>query len=172
MITIVSSSNRKENSTAYFARHCKSLLEKKGLDHRYFSLDQLPAELTLQSIYEQEESVFKTIADEYISPAEKFLFVIPEYNGSFPGILKLFIDGIHPSTFYGKKAGMIGIAAGRAGNLRGMDHFTAILNYIQVSVMPQKLPISSIDSILKNGEIHDEATLKLLDQQIDQLIDF
>ena len=172
MITIVSASNRKENSTAHFAQHCKRLLEKKGIDYRYFSLDHLPAELTLQSIYEQEMSVFKNIADEYISPADKFLFVIPEYNGSFPGILKLFIDGIHPSMFYDKKAGLIGISAGRAGNLRGMDHFTAILNYIQVSVMPQKLPISSIDRILNGGEIDDEASLKLLDQHIDQLIAF
>ncbi|MBD99202.1 MAG: NADPH-dependent FMN reductase [Verrucomicrobia bacterium] len=172
MITIVSASNRKENSTAHFAQHCKRLLEQKGAEHRFFSLEQLPSELSLQSIYEQEVSVFKSITKEYISDSDKFLFVIPEYNGSFPGILKLFIDGIHPSEFYGKKAALIGIAAGRAGNLRGMDHFTAILNYIQVSVMPQKLPISSIDRILNGGEIDDEASLKLLDQHIDQLIAF
>jgi len=172
MITIVSASNRKENSTAHFAQHCKTILEQKGVEHRYFSLEQLPAELSLQSIYEHESSIFKALAEEFIISADKFLFVIPEYNGSFPGILKLFIDGIHPSTFYGKKAALIGIAAGRAGNLRGMDHFTAILNYIQVSVMPQNLPISSIDGILKNGEIADEACLQLLNQQIDQFIAF
>ena len=172
MITIVSASNRKENYTAHFAQHCKSILEKKGEDHRFFGLDELPDQLSLQSVYEQDTSVFKAITDEFILPADKFLFVIPEYNGSFPGILKLFIDGIKPSAFYGKKASLIGVAAGRAGNLRGMDHFTGILNYIQVNVMPQKMPISSIDKILTEGKVSDADTLQLLEQHMDQLIRF
>ena len=39
-----------------------------------------------------------------MSQSEKFVFIVPEYNGSFPGVLKTFIDGLaFPDTFEQKK---------------------------------------------------------------------
>jgi NAD(P)H-dependent FMN reductase len=48
-----------------------------------------------------------------------------------PGSLKLFIDACsvreYKQNFKGKKAALVGIASGRAGNLRGMDHLTGVM---------------------------------------------
>ena len=93
--------------------------------------------------------------------ADKFWFVFPEYNGGIPGMLKLFLDAIsvraYKATFHGKKACLTGISTGRAGNLRGLDQLTNILNYLQVIVHPNKVPISSI-SRLKNATIWGGST--------------
>jgi len=172
MITIVSASNRQGNYTSIFATHCLQLIREKGLDTQLLELDSLPEELSLQSVYEYETSVFADYAERYFKNVEKFLFIVPEYNGSFPGILKLFIDAVHPKHYQGKRAALIGVSAGRAGNLRGMDHLSDILNYLQVTVMPQKLPISQLSDLLEHERIIHQPTLDLLKQQVDKLADF
>ena len=172
MITIISSSNRSGNYTELFAQKCKELLDIKGVENKLFFLDQIPSPIDLQSIYDYENSAFAAIAKEVVEPADKFLFVIPEYNGSLPGILKFFIDGIHPKYFTGKKAAFIGVSAGRAGNLRGMDHLQDVLHYLEVVIMPPKLPISQLFKLIKENQIVDKETLELLEKQVEDLIYF
>jgi NAD(P)H-dependent FMN reductase len=172
MITIISASNRMGNLTSLFARHCEKLFKDKGVEAQLLELDSLPAELPLQSVYEYDTSVFADYAKKFFHNVDKFLFIVPEYNGSYPGILKLFIDAIHPRNYEGKKAALIGISAGRAGNLRGMDHLTDILHYLQVTVMPHKLPVSQLNSLLDGESISDKVTRELLESQVDKLIEF
>lgn len=172
MISIISASNREGNLTALFSKKCLNFLVSKKIDAQIFFLDELPEQLALKSIYSYEDSIFEPIGKKVIEPAAKLLFVAPEYNGSIPGILKLFIDAIQPKLFIGKKAALIGVAAGRAGNIRGMDHLTDILHHLQVNVMPQKLPISKMYDLLSEGELGDDTTLKALELQMQNLIDF
>ncbi len=35
---------------------------------------------------------FLKMENELLIPTEKFIFIIPEYNGTFPGVLKAMID--------------------------------------------------------------------------------
>jgi NAD(P)H-dependent FMN reductase len=97
-------------------------------------------------------AAFRAIDEQYMIDADRWIIVSPEYNGSFPGVLKLFIDAIsthkYGETFADKRALLVGVASGRAGNLRGMEHLTGLLNYLKIHVFPQKLPISSIATAL------------------------
>ncbi|KAA3650492.1 MAG: NAD(P)H-dependent oxidoreductase [Bacteroidetes bacterium] len=172
MLTIISASNRNDNQTAIFSKACKLHLESKNIPHKYFALSEIPKETSFFDLYEYETSAFSQIASEYIAPHEKFVFIIPEYNGSFPGILKAFIDGILPKHFNGKKACLIGISSGHAGNLRGMDHFADVLNYLNVNVMPKRLCIPRIDNLLQDNQLIDETTLSQLKAQIERFLDF
>jgi NAD(P)H-dependent FMN reductase len=120
---------------------------------------------------------FRKIEDELLIPSHKFLFVIPEYNGSFPGILKLFVDAASirskMSIFKGKKAALVGVATGRAGNIRGLEHFTSVMMFMGVSVLPNLLPISAINKLLNASQnITDEGTLKSIEKQVDEFLKF
>ena len=107
------------------------------------------------------------ILDTYIAPIQKFVVVMPEYNGSFPGILKLFIDAIHPDLLRRKKVALLGVSSGRAGNLRGMEHLTGVFNYLGVFVHPNRLPVSSVLTLLDDkGAIKDTTTLTVLEKHI------
>lgn len=173
MITIISASNRKGNMTQFFANFCKTQLESRGEEVKIFSLDELPTRIDLDEVYNYENSIFTEIAKHYIIPSDKLFFVVPEYNGSIPGILKLFMDAIKPEFYAGKKAGLLGIAAGRAGNLRGMDHLTDILHYLQVEVMALKLPVSKIYDILgEHGVLKDKNTEEAIIQQLEKFINY
>lgn len=167
MITVISATNRPHSNTYKIATSYAQLLEKQDIATKFFSLERLSPDVHFIDLYGKHSEKFQQLLQEYIIPAEKFVFIVPEYNGSYPGILKLFIDAIHPDINRGKKAALVGVSSGRAGNLRGMDHLTGVLHYLGIYVHPNKLPVSSVLTLLdENGTIKDENTIKVLEKQI------
>lgn len=117
---------------------------------------------------------YDKMEEELIIPAQKFIFISPEYNASIPGVLKTLLDlSNYKKAWWGKKALLVGISSGRSGNVRGMEHLTSILHYMQVTVHPNKLPISSVLNLL-NGElsINDPETVRSINAQLDEFIKF
>ncbi len=60
---------------------------------------------------------FLKIENEILIPTQKFIFIIPEYNGTFPGVLKAMIDNSDIIRYH-KKAILTGVSSGRAGNFK------------------------------------------------------
>lgn len=180
MITVISGTNRKGNETELISSSIYNLLlETTQEEIKIFKLTDLPLDFIHPDMY-SEKGQRKSIAqiqDAYMTPAGKFWFVFPEYNGGVPGILKLFLDAISvrdlSATFHGKKACLTGVSTGRAGNLRGMDHLTNILNYLQVTVFPNRLPISSLKTLKDvNGDLKDPYTASVLENQVRDFVAF
>ena len=65
---------------------------------------------------------------------------------------------------------LIGISSGRAGNLRGMEHFTGVLNYLRVTVHPFKPAIAHCHELVEDAQMKDERTLKLLRNTIEDFL--
>jgi NAD(P)H-dependent FMN reductase len=71
------------------------------------------------------------------------------------------------------KACLVGVSTGRAGNLRGMEHLTNILNYLKINVYHNKLPISRVDTLMDaQGNLTDADTLKVIDWQLEGFLKF
>lgn len=178
MIVIIAGTNRRNSEALKFAKHCTSALQAKGVDAHLLALEDIPTDIFHLDFYDTPNfsAAFDQLQDEVIIPAEKFIFILPEYNGGMPGALKYFIDALSirkiKENFGNKKSCLIGISSGRAGNLRGMEHLTSILNFMGSIVMPNRLPISQIYKLVKDGQITDEATVKVIEQQIDDFIAF
>jgi chromate reductase, NAD(P)H dehydrogenase (quinone) len=166
MITIISGTNRKDNNTKKVALTYQKLLAKKNMESKLLALDE-------HNVYERNEA-FVAMENEYLRNAEKIIFILPEYNGSFPGVLKLMIDNSDVKTAWpNKKALLVGVASGRAGNLRGLEHLTGSLMHLKMIVHHNRLPISSIHNQLNDaGEITDADTLKTINAQLDEFIIF
>jgi NAD(P)H-dependent FMN reductase len=173
MITIISSTNRPGSNTQKAAKYYQKRLLEKGVETKVLSLIDLPPALIATDLYGKRSEEFKSI-QQLITQTDKFLFIIPEYNGSFPGVLKVFIDACDfPASFYEKKAALVGISSGKYGNIRGIDHFTGVCHYLNLHVMPLKLHIPNIKTELDaNANLFKEDTLKFTDEQIDKLIAF
>lgn len=165
MYTIISGTNRVESHTEKVAAEYQRILEEKNIDAAVFSLENV-------DVLNRNKD-FQKIETEILFPTQKFIFIIPEYNGTFPGVLKAMIDTSEiKKAWYGKKALLTGVSTGRAGNLRGMDHLSACLHYMKMNVHYNKLPISVIDKVIdKNGRLNN-ATLKAIDEQINEFIIF
>ena len=163
---IISGTNRLNSNTQMVARQYQRLLATKGIEALFFSLEGWK--------WLEKSAAFDQLQKELLIPPERMIFILPEYNGSIPGVLKVMIDLTdHRSVWKGKKALLTGISTGRAGNLRGLEHMTGILNYLKVVVHPNKLPISSVDKLLNGeGKITDEDTLQAIENQINEFIEF
>ncbi|HKK39446.1 MAG TPA: NAD(P)H-dependent oxidoreductase [Cryomorphaceae bacterium] len=173
MITIFSGTNRSDSNTEIIAKNYQKLAESQGCKAQVYSFKDLPDDFILAEKYGESPESFSQVLKEMIEPVERFVFVIPEYNGSYPGITKLFLDTINPGTWRGKKAALVGVATGRAGNLRGMDHLAAVLNYLKMEVYSQKIPLSSVHQHLnESGTIAFEEYNALLVQQITGFLKF
>ncbi len=173
MVTIIASTNRPNSSTFKLAQYYQKKLHEKGLDTNLFSLTELPDSIISTDLYGKRSAEFMPI-QEMVNNTEKFLFVIPEYNGSFPGIVKFFVDVCaFPQSFYDKKVALVGLSSGKYGNIRGVDHFTGVCHYLHLNVMPLKLHIPNIRTEFnEEGDLFKEDTLKFTDEQIDKLIKF
>jgi len=173
MVTIIAATNRPGSSTLKVAKYYQRTLAAKGLDAEILSLTELPDTLIATDLYGKRSEAFMPI-QQRVTATDKFLFVIPEYNGSFPGVLKVFIDACaFPESFYDKKAALVGVSSGRYGNIRGIDHFTGICNYIHLHVMPLKIHITDVKKELDiDGNLTNTDTIKFSNEQMDKFIRF
>ena len=164
MYTIISGTNRTGSNTLKVARQYQAILKEKGIEAGLLSLENVNL-LT-------RDNHFEKIEREILIPTNKYIFISPEYNGSFPGVLKMLFDTSKTHMiWWHKKALITGVSSGRAGNLRGNDHLSAVLNYLKISVHPNQLPISVIDKLMDgDGNIIDSNTLKAIHHQLDEFI--
>jgi len=173
MNLIISGTNRLGSNSLKVARYYQKALENKGENWELLSLQDLPSDIINSDLYGKRSESFSPIQDK-ITATKKFIFIIPEYNGSYPGVLKTFIDACSfPNSFQHKKAILVGLASGKYGNIRGVDHFTGVCNYLRMHVLPLKLHIPHIQNELdQNHEFNDPNTLKFIEEQLDEIIRF
>jgi NAD(P)H-dependent FMN reductase len=126
-----------------------------------------------RNVFERGDEM-KALEAQYLIPADKFVFIMPEYNGSIPGVLKLMMDNSDiKKCWWHKKALLVGLADGRAGNLRGLDHMTNILNYLKINVHFNKIPFSRIgEEIDAEGQLKKESSIKIIEEQLEQFLQF
>lgn len=172
-IVVLSCTNRHDSYTLRVSKLYEEMLKNKGVSCELFSFESLPVNLLFSDTYGNRSAEFEAIIEHVIKPNRHFLFVVPEYNGGFPGVLKLFLDAVHPREWTNKKACLVGVSSGRAGNLRGMEHLTGVLNYLKMNVFYNKLPISQIDKILDTeGKFIQPEQKTVCDHQLSGFIDF
>jgi len=175
MITLISGTNRPNSRTKEVTNIYQAILEAKGVATQIVDLSLvLPSDIIGNGLYANagKNEDFNYIRD-LMWDAQKFVFIVPEYNGSFPGALKVFIDGLKfPGTFIDKKAGLIGLGSGLQGAVLGMSHLTDIFAYLQMSTLGFKPKLAQIDKHLVNGEFTNELYTTMLHQHADKMIAF
>jgi hypothetical protein len=68
---------------------------------------------------------------------------------------------------------LIGIATGRAGNVRGMDHLSGILMHMKSVIYPRLLPVSKVNELIDDqGRINHDPTIKTLDDHLNGFMAF
>lgn len=173
MTTIIAGTNRPHSYTLKVAQYYQKELANRGLDTNILNLEDLPKNFSSEDLYGERSEGFLKI-QALINQTEKFLFIIPEYNGSYPGILKTFIDSLaFPNSFYDKKACLVGISSGKYGNIRGIEHFNGVCAYLHLNIMPLRIHIPYIKNEMdEKGNFFKEDTLKFTEQQIEKFVGY
>ena len=173
MITIICSTNRPDSYSLKICHWLNNHLTNRGITSQILNISEFPDDFSTLKIKKLACPVFDKIVLEKIQNVNKFIFVIPEYNGSFPGILKTMVDSTPPRYFHNKRASLVGISSGRSGALRAMDDFTGVLHYLQVEVLSDKPKIGAIESVINpQNEIQNEDIVKRLSLHIEKFLSF
>jgi len=170
MITVISGTNRPGSNTRKIAVLIQEMLEGNGEKVRLLDLTELPSEIFADSSYASKPSSFAAF-QEQILETDGLLTVVPEYNGSFPGVLKYFIDMLSfPESLYEKPAAFVGISSGRWGGLRAVEHLEMVFQYRHAHLFGRRCFIPSVGSVLdENGRLTDP---DIVDRLKNSVLDF
>lgn len=174
MITLISGTNRPSSNTKAIVDLYASMLQEHGESYQILDLADLPADFTVSALYDNtgKNEAFNSLTDKIIN-SDKFVFVVPEYNSSFPGVLKAFIDGLsYPYTFKDKKGALIGLSSGMQGSGLALSHLSDILNYLGMHVMAMRLKLAHIEHNFDGEKLTNKLYQELLEQHVTQFLRF
>ena len=169
MLSIVVGTNRDSSKSELVASYYQSILEKKGIDSQIIHLKDLPENFISTALYKNsgKDERFNVLR-EGILKSQKLIFIVPEYNGSFPGVLKAFIDGMpYPKGFEDKKIALVGLSSGIQGGALALSHLNDIFSYLNAHVLGQKVKLIQIEKNLEDGQISNDLYKQLIENQID-----
>lgn len=164
-ITIVSGTNRPRSRSLQVAREVESLYQELGQTVRVLDLAMLPPSVFTPSVYESKPEDFGPWVDSVLS-SSGLVLIVPEYNGSFPGILKYFIDLLpFPESFENRPVCFIGLAAGGWGALRAVEHLQGVFGYRNAHIFPKRVFLPQVGREFdENGKLSPEMTERLRKQ--------
>lgn len=173
MLTIFHATARQNSNSRKIADFYSKILADKNIPHQFFTLENIDSSIFNKTFHDPKHPQLLSAEDHILAPTTKYIFIVPEYNGSYPGMFKGFIDASDvKKCFHHKKACLVGVAEGRAGNLRGMEHLTNIFHHIKMEVFHYKIPISRVHLLVdENGNVDNEIK-QHIETQIDLFLKF
>ena len=171
-IAVIVGSLRKESFNRQLADALPALAP--GVEFTQLRIDDLPP-------YDQDDDAAPSTAVQRlkaeIAAATGLVFVTPEYNRSFPGVLKNAID--HASRPYGqsawkgKPAAVMGVSIGAAGTSMAQQHLRNVLAYLDMPVLGQpEIFIQNKEGLYTAPGKLNESTEKLMKGWMDTYLAF
>jgi NAD(P)H-dependent FMN reductase len=174
MIEVISGTNRPGSNTLKVAHIILELYRAEGVDAQLIDLQDLPQDIFVPAAYGQKPASFAPFQDRVLK-ADGLHIVIPEYNGSFPGVMKYFIDMLQfPESFEHRCVAYTGLGAGLWGNLRGVEQMQMVFNYRNAYNLAERTWLTGVHKQLSadGKSITDPTTSGLVAGQVKQFISF
>jgi chromate reductase len=174
MIKIIVSTNRIDSVSKKIALQYQQILSGLDQQSEIIDMQDLPDDFLFTALYDKNglNTRFNQIHD-LVKEGKKYVFIIPEYNGSFPGILKAFIDGMsYPNSFRNKKCALVGLSSGVGGGGLALSHLTDIFHYLGMHVLANKPKLAKIEENMSDHLLTNRFYIDLLQTQAEMLIDF
>jgi NAD(P)H-dependent FMN reductase len=173
-ITIICGTNRNQALSKEISLVYQDLLNEMEVTSVILDLGDLPPDFIETALYDKagKNEAFNPFRAQ-MKETQKMVFIVPEYNGSFPGVLKAFIDGLeYPGTFKNKKCALVGLSSGTQGGGLALSHLTDIFNYCGMHVMALKVKLARIEANFKDGVITNKLYEDLLREQASDFVQF
>jgi chromate reductase, NAD(P)H dehydrogenase (quinone) len=172
-ILVISGTNRPASSTLRIARLVEGQYQKLSVPIDFFDLTDLPPELFLPTSYAIKPPSFAGIQQRVLNAAGLHI-VTPEYNGSFPGALKYFIDMLRfPDSFDRKPVAFVGVSNGVWGALRPVEQLQMVFAYRNAHVFPDRVFIPQVVPKLRaEGGLSDASLMERIAKQAEGFAQF
>ncbi len=159
-ILILSGTMRPDSNALRVSKVLEGHYRAAGATTQILSLAELPLSAFAPTIYATKPPEVAALQERVLQAAGIHV-VTPEYNGSFPGVLKHFIDLLKfPESFDAKPVAFTGEAAGMWGGLRAVEQLQMIFAYRNAHLFPDRVFIPGVTQKF-------DADGKLTDAEID-----
>src|SRR5258706_1047468 len=165
-IMIISGTNRANSNALRISKIVLGHYRNAKIPAELLNLEALPREVFDPSSYMKKPAGMQVI-QQGVFDAPGLHVITPEYNGSFPGVLKYFIDMLKfPESFDRKPVAFVGEANGVWGGLRAVEQLQLIFGYRNAHTYPDRIFIPTVkDKFDASGNFTDSAINERLKKQ-------
>ncbi len=139
-IVCISGTSRPDNYT----HRALSVVAKELRDRKTKTTLIDARELSL-SFPGQSESADTARLRSAVEGASGVVLATPEYHGSFSAMTKLIIENLgFPSVLAGKPVALVGVAAGRIGAIKSIEHLRGVVSHVGAIVVPGSVSVAGV----------------------------
>lgn len=161
---IISGTNRPGSRSLQVAKIIQDLYREAGEETEIVDLQDMDLPGLIGHYGDTAPDVMK-LAIEKINKSEGVIVVVPEYNGSFPGALKYFIDHwSYPHSFEWRPVCFVGLGWG-FGGLRPVEHLQSVFGYRNAFVYPDRVFLIDAPKYVNDGKMENVGMFERLKNQ-------
>ena len=170
MISVISGTNRDGSIGLKVARHVVEMYRKLGEEVELLDLNGMPAEAFQPGAFAEKPAALKDGFIDKVLASDGLVVIVPEYNGSYPGILKHFIDLLpFPDSFDCRPVAFIGLAGGYYGGARAVEQLQMVFAYRNAYLFNRRVFMPNSYTILDDdGEFKDPDLRERLELQAEK----
>ena len=105
----------------------------------------------------------RKIVSKVLKKSKGFIIVSPEYNHSFPGELKLFLDEFY-EEFNHKPVGICGVSVGKLGGARMVESLRLVLIELMMIPLRNAVYFSNVNNFENEKENYKEFLKNLFEE--------
>jgi NAD(P)H-dependent FMN reductase len=165
-IPVILGTTRKGRMSAHPARFMVQQIEKRdGIKTELIDISELPI-----PVDDAGEAIKDPVFSEKMMMADALVIVTPEYNHSFPGLLKHILDSCLKEYIH-KAAGIVGVSAGSFGGVRAIQDFLPVIRELGLVNIFWDLNFGNVGKVFdESGKLLDEAFVSRADKFLNELI--
>jgi NAD(P)H-dependent FMN reductase len=165
-IPVILGTTRKGRASAHAARLLAELLNRRaGVSSEVIDIASLPL-----PVDDAGEAIKSPVLSAAITAADGLVIVAPEYNHSFPGLLKHALDSCL-NEYIHKAVGLVGVSAGPFAGIRVVQGLLPVMRELGLVTIFWDINIGQVGKVFaEDGLLLDEAFIRRSDRFIKELI--
>ena len=165
-IPVILGTTRKGRMSAHAARFMLGQIERRdGIRTELIDVSKLP-----MPVDDAGEAIKDPLFSEKMTMADALVIVTPEYNHSFPGLLKHILDSCLKEYIH-KAAGIVGISAGPFGGVRVIQDLIPVIRELGLVNIFWDVNFGNVAKVFdESGNLLDQAFIARADKFLNELI--
>lgn len=168
-IVAISGTSRPNNYTSRALAVVVDKLREQGADVTVLDARELTLNFPGHPLTEDAQRVADTVRS-----AHGVVLATPEYHGTFASMTKLILENMgFPSALQDKPMALLGIAQGRIGAIKSLEHLRSACAHMGAIVVPATVSVAGIqNAFAKDGTLSDAGVRAALEGAATSLLQF
>src|SRR6184192_4923682 len=147
---------RSENAARFVFEETK---KRAGVETEFVDICKIPMRLD-----DAGEQMKDPAFSDLVTRADGLILVVPEYNHSFPGLLKHVLD-MNLKEYIHKAVGICGVSAGPFGGARMIENLLPVMRELGLVMIFEDVNFGSVGKLFdENGKLRDDSFVRRVDK--------